>query len=870
MQGSFKAALAASSALLLASGVWWPAAAIAKDAGAEATGADSQNADAIVVTARKSVDTPDTVLKRDSVVIVDSATASDIAKTGDLNLTDTLSRIAGVTAIPFYGSSESGYVAIRGFDPRYNSMDIDGNPIWFSSQNHRGAQSGQFPSAIVNEVSVYKTVTPEQDGNSVGGHVSLRTLRAFDGGTEPYFKGGYRIGAPDQKSRINGGASSQIYGVGKFTFGSNNQFGAVFGFNRRRTADSDDYGAVLLYKQVADASGIKRDLVSGNIFADSAFDKKVRNTALFGKIEARVPDQFYAFLSASYLDEGRSMYLQRNGPTLASSTTVTTLIGPGEGSFTNAQGQVREYDYGMDRVGKVFGAGLDYRVSDRSSVSLRAGFTSYSNDILTRNVGNGFRVLGVNGIYDVNGDLPSVYITNSSLYNDTANWLFNNTANTSTSAAYNRTQVLKDDIYNASLVFHHNDQDVARGFGISAGISGVRLQRSFDQNVDYWALKNGVTLRLSEVVPAGSTMANGQAALGNYDAFWDAMYAKGERRTDAQQTADYRLREDNIGAFGTLYFRSDAVTVLGGLRYEYTKDITDTGQVVAGVNKPLHRDNSYGNWLPNLQAIIEVAPRVKLRAAFTKTIGRPDFSDFAPGTTTSVNGAGVTVISGSNGELGPRISTNYDASLEYYLKDGVIALSLFRKDLARETFNQVKNVFDAAGQLVEINTIPLNTGSAQVTGIEITAAKRRFDFLPAPLNRLGIKANYTLLDGQWNVVFADGSRRSVGGLRSQPKWQSNVRLSYDAGPIDFNLHYAGQGRTFSNFGATQEQDIWGRATHRFDAQVAWTLLKGRLRFTVDAMNLTDTHLIYTTGVEGSLYTSNANGRSYWFGASYKF
>jgi TonB-dependent receptor len=869
MKTSLRTILMSTSTVLAAVGVS-PGAAFAAEAKAEASPAASENVDTIVVTARKSIDTPATSLKRNADVIVDSATASDIEKTGDLNLTDSLARIPGVTAIPFYGTSESGYVAIRGFDPRYNSMDVDGNPIWFSSQNHRGAQSGQFPSQIVNEVSVYKTVTPEQDGNSVGGHVSLRTLRAFDGGTQPYLKVGYRLGLPDQRSRIHGGASDQIYGVGKFTFGSDDRFGLVFGFNRRRTADADDFGAVGSIKQVLDPLGVSRDLVSGNIFADSAFDKTVRNTALFAKLETRVPDKLYAFFSASYLDERRDMFLQRSGPSLAGSTTVTTLIAPGEGSFTNAQGQIREFDYGMNRKGKVFGTGLDYRVSDRASLSFRAGYTNYTNDILTRNLGSGFRVLGMNGVYDINGDVPKVYFINSSLYNNTASWSFVNTANTSSSAAYNRNQSLDDNIYNASAVLHYNDQPEARGFGASGGVGVVRLDRNFDQNFDYWALKTGVTLGLASVVPAGSTMANGDAAKGDYNAFWAFMYANGTSRTDTSPTADYTLREDMLAGHGTLYYRTDNLTLLAGARYEHTRDTTDTGQVISSVNQPLHRENSYGNWLPNIQAIYSPVSNVKLRAAFTKTIGRPDFSDFAPGTSTSFNLNGVTVVSGSNGRLGPRISTNYDASLEYYLKDGMISVAFFHKDLANETFSQVRNVFDSTGQLVEIDTIPLNTGSAKVSGIEFTVAKRRFDFLPTPLNRLGIKANLTLLDGQWNVVFTDGTTRSVDGLRSQPRWQANVRLSYDAGPVDFNLSYAAQGRTFSSFGATKNEDIWIRPTNRLDGQVSLTMMHKRVRLTFDALNLTNEYITYYDGVDKSLFSSNGNGRSYWLGVSFQY
>lgn len=856
---------------LLASAAVWALLATHPAVAQAADGTADVGAEEILVTARRTVETSADTIKRDAPVIVDTITSEQIEKTVDLTLPEALDRVVGVSSDGFYGSSEPGYVSLRGFDSRYNSMDIDGNPIWFSSQNNRGAQIGMFPSAIVKEVNVYKTVTPETDANSVGGHISMRTLRAFDGGTQPYAKGGVRIGFPENESGIRGGVSSQVYGAGKFTFGADRQFGLVFGFNRQRTSDADDFGSVSGYTQQAGPDGALHDQIEGNVFTGSRYDKTVRNTAAYLKLEARIEDKLYAFLSGNIFDEQRDMYLQRSGPYIADSGGRTvTQTGPGQANFTNGQGQVREYDYDMQRKAKVIGAGIDYRVLDKGIFAIRGNYTDYRNDTLTRNLGAGFRLNGVNGSYDINGNTPLIQPADPATYNNPANWAFSNTANTSGSAAYLRTQPLRDKVYTLGATLNYNNQTGAEGFGVSGGINWVRLDRSFDQTQSFYALNKGVTLTLADIVPAGATMSDNAAARNSYDAFWDFMRAKGSARIDNALTSDYRLREDVAALHGAVYYALGGLRLAAGVRYEHTSDTTDTGEIVSGVNRPLHRSHKYGNWLPNLQASYDVSPRLKLRAAFTKTIGRPDFADFAPGTTTTFDANGVTVINGSNGELGPRLSTNYDLSAEYYLDDGLFAIGLFQKDLDDETFDQRTEYFDSAGMLSEIRTVPLNTGRAKVRGVELTASKRKLDFLPAPFDRLGLNANFTYLDGTWNVKFTDGSTRSVGGLRNQPKWLANVQLSYDAGPLDINVNYRARGRTFTGtFGTTPDKDIWIRPYDRLDIQAGLKVLP-QARLTFDVKNITNSYYVQSIGTEDSLYNSVGAGRSYWVGLHLRY
>lgn len=829
---------------------------------------DKASSEAIVVTARRSVATTVEEIKRESFAIVDSITSEEIEKTADITLPEALDRVVGVSSDGFFDSSDPGYVSLRGFDSRYNSMAIDGNPIWFSSQNNRGAQIGLFPSAIVKETSVYKTVTPDLDANSVGGHISLRTLRAFDGGTQPYFKAGGRLGMPEQDSRVSGQQSYQVYAAGKFTFGPDNQFGAVFGFNRQHTADYDDLGSVLGYTQLPGADGEITDLVNSNVFSrNSAVDKETKNTAFFAKLEARIEDQMYAFISGNLFDETKNYYIQRAGAFIAPAGSRTvTPTGPGTADFTNGNAQIREYDYILERKAKVLGAGLDLRLLDKGVLVLRGNYTNYDNDTFTRNLGNGFRIGSIDGSYDINGNVPVITPSDPVLYNNPASWPFSNTS----TGTYNRFQPLRDDVYTLGATFNYNNQANAEGFGASVGANWIRLDRTFDQNFIYYRLNPGVVLRLNQV--SSSSMENNNAALMDYDAFWSFMYdpANANTATSDQLTADYTLREDILGLHAAAYYATGPLKLLAGVRYEHTTDETVTGQVIAGVDQPLERTNKYGKWLPNVQASYDVTDRLKLRASFTKTLGRADFADFAPGVTTTFDAAGVTVINGSNGDLDTRVSTNYDASIEYYLDGGLLALAVFHKNLDGEIFRQRTEILDADGMLDEIRTIPLNNGKAKVTGVELTASKRRFNFLPAPLDKFGIAANFTYIDATWDVVFTDSSTRSVPGLRNQPKWMSSVRLSYDFGPVDLNLNYRGRGRAFTGtFGTVAEDDRYFRPQNVFDLQVNVRPTK-TLRVTFDAKNLTKEYQIQTVGIDDSLYNALGRGREFWLGVHYRY
>ena len=136
-----------------------------------------------------------------------------------------------------------------------------------------------------------------------------------------------------------------------------------------------------------------------------------------------------------------------------------------------------------------------------------------------------------------------------------------------------------------------------------------------------------------------------------------------------------------------------------GLRYEAT-DVTSTSAVAAydradwiadteiSLRASGQRDfqtqaGDYDYVLPNLNFNIEVVEDVMLRAAYSQTIGRPDYVSIQGGTVvgTLANRAGGSGSSG-NPSLLPLESTNLDFSAEwYYAPSSYASMGYFRKDV---------------------------------------------------------------------------------------------------------------------------------------------------------------------------------------------
>jgi iron complex outermembrane recepter protein len=852
-----------------------PVAAAAQDGQAQEEVEAQGETAAIVVIGSREVIQPNATIKERADAIVDSITQSRLDRLPDTTIAEALDRVVGVSSDIGFNSSQPRTVTVRGFDARYNSTSIDGNPIWNSSRNNRGTQLDVFPSSVVSAVNVYKTVTPDYDANSVGGHIELRTLRAFDGGDQSYFTAQASYGVYEQSDTpLDGPETFRMDAAGKFTFGPDRNLGAVFGAEFQSHQFTDQFNDIRGF--TVNAEGIPT--LDNNLAFNGQNQTEVERLALYGKLEARSSDKLYAFASLSYFGENNTSSFNRSGYFIFDDSVTNPT--PTSGDFVGAAGIVFVEPYIINRDTILATSGLDYEISTDSVITIRAAYVNYENDeTLSRSTQ--FRAFeNLDGQYDLSGDEPVFALDPDSLarFNDPS-LFFGRTGGT---RAFDFIIPHEDDVYSLRAKFDHNSYAGAQGLGLSVGASFRRLDRRFDQTTELFGF-SAPNLPLADVLVRDTPFA---AAPGgenlyfiDYDAFTAFTAANGTRTVSDDLTADYDLSEDVWAGHGAVTYNTGPLRVIAGLRVEHTRYSNNTANTVDGNVTPVTIEHSYTSVLPNIQAIYSFGDGLRLRGAFTQTIARPDFADFAFGRSVSLEPSSgpslpdVEVISGTNPFLDARESTNFDASLEYYFDGGLLAIGAFTKDFNEEIFTQRIETLNDDGNIIRIDQFPLNNSTARVSGVEITYEQDQLPFLPPLFEGLGFAGNFTYLDGRWDVVFNDGTIRSIDGLRNQPEWLANLILLYNRGPVGASLAYRMRGDTFTgSFGPADqpERDVYIDGFNRLDLQLSFDVTK-QFQIFAEAKNLTNTFYVERFGEDDGFFRRSINpGRLFWFGMKFEY
>ncbi|HAV35845.1 MAG TPA: TonB-dependent receptor, partial [Massilia sp.] len=110
--------------------------------------------------------------------IVSVVSSDDIGHLPDKNAAEALARVPGVSVQRDQG--EGRYVVVRGLDADYNSVTINGALVPSPEATRRAVALDVLPAGLVRSLEVSKSLTPDQDANSLGGSVEVKTLSAFD------------------------------------------------------------------------------------------------------------------------------------------------------------------------------------------------------------------------------------------------------------------------------------------------------------------------------------------------------------------------------------------------------------------------------------------------------------------------------------------------------------------------------------------------------------------------------------------------------------------------------------------------------------------------------------------------------------------
>jgi TonB-dependent receptor len=139
---------------------------------------------------------------------------------------------------------------------------------------------------------------------------------------------------------------------------------------------------------------------------------------------------------------------------------------------------------------------------------------------------------------------------------------------------------------------------------------------------------------------------------------------------------------------------------------------------------------------------------IVVRAAASRTITRPDFSQLSPSLQLIENSIDATRNQGSAGSprLHPFRSTNLDVAVEAYLaRSTALNVTAFYK--AVNGFLATSSAAEEYDGKTYQVTRPYNTNDATVRGFEL-GYHQFFDFLPGPLRGLGVLASYTHVDSE--------------------------------------------------------------------------------------------------------------------------
>lgn len=153
-----------------------------------------------------------------------------------------------------------------------------------------------------------------------------------------------------------------------------------------------------------------------------------------------------------------------------------------------------------------------------------------------------------------------------------------------------------------------------------------------------------------------------------------------------------------------------------------------------------HAKRDYDGLYPSLNASYSVSENLVVRAAYARTIGRPNVSDIVPGATLSEPTAATPTITVSNTGLMPWTADNFDVSVEsYHLKDGFGSIGVFQKNIT-DFFGEVRMA--ATPEALALYGLPddplylnyeivtdTNVGDAKITGLEFSY-RQSLTFLP--------------------------------------------------------------------------------------------------------------------------------------------
>ena len=779
--------------------------------------------------------------KADNIVSVVSS--DDIGGLPDKNAAEALARLPGVAVQRDQG--EGRYVTVRGLGPDLNAVTINGALVPSPEAGRRAVALDVLPAGLIRTLAVSKTLTPDQDASSLGGTVEVKTLSAFD--------------LPGTLLSVSAGASHDT--------------------NTDQTSPS---ASMLWAQRFADGklgvagglSGEKRKFGSDNVETGGAWsDAGLAGFELRDYLPNR--ERYAAALNLDYRPAAGSTFALRGFASRFSDDEVRdrlTVSNPKRGALQDGvtdtarlERRLRQRKYTQEIRSLVATTDQQW---DAWAVHAEAAASRADED--TPEAINDARFRGTSnfaGVGYTNGAVPSLIAPASAF--DPASYALN------AITLQQRYSVDKE---------KHARLDVTRKFDVAdwqaAFKTGVKSsRRDKDNDTNQWAY-NSAKASSGNYWGAGPTAMSaftGDHALdyqlGRIGSALDPASIRarvaGLPRAGARLAAesaldDYAMREDIDALYGQLSLARGPWSVLAGVRAERTRFSADGRQVEDDAITPRHASRAYTNWLPTLQGRYELDDKTSVRAAWSNSVVRANFSQLAPGV--SLDSATEATI--GNPDLAPLRSHNLDLGVERILgTDGTVSAYVFHKAIRDFTYG-TNLAGSGAWAGYTTATSYANGDKASVSGIEL-AYQQPLRMLPAPFNGLLVGVNGSVTDAKADIDSFEGGVRHGREIRmpGQSDRVLNIMVGYEKGPLSTRLALNYKSPYLLELGENvldASQDRIVDTQKQLDFSLAWQLTK-RVQLSFEAANLNNEKYYVYQGVKGHNVQYEQYGRTYKIG-----
>jgi TonB-dependent receptor len=817
-----------------------PAAAAAAKPGAAKAAANASNADEVVVVTgqraslRKALSAQE---KADYIVSVISA--DDIGQMPDKNAAEALARMPGVAVQRDQG--EGRYIVVRGMGPDYNAVTINGAQVPSPEASRRAVALDVLPSGLIRSLEVSKTVTPDRDANSMGGTVNVKTLSAFD---LPGSSMSMQAGVSRDENTAQSSPNIGLLWTNRFA-------GDTFGVAIGASAEKRKFGSDNLETGGAWSAG-----KLSNIEMREYLPVRERQAVALNLDYRPSKDQAYylrSFLSQFSDDEVRDRL-----------TLTNFSAAPGESFTARGERRLRQRKYTQEVSSLVFGSDLTL---DTWKLELAAGAGSATDD--TPESINDARFRGTAnfaGVSFTGTELPlfkgpdalldpSKYSLNSiqlqQRYSSdkerhvewaashTVDWGSAETDFKFGSKVSRRTK--KNDTN--QWVYNSNTATSPAYWGAGSNLMSAFVQGPLDYK--FVNLGPGIDPKLIRARIAG-------------------LPRDGARSIEGSTLNDYVIDEDITSGFVQGSTRFGELTLLAGVRNERT-DMSAAGFEVSGGTtvRAIQKGRKYSDWLPALQARYDIDNKTSLRAAWSNSVVRPNFSQFAPG----IALASATEATIGNPDLKALESSNMDIGVERMLgNDGAASIYLFSKDV--KNFTYTTNLAGTGAWVGYTSAVSYANGDkAKVSGIELSY-QHSLRMLPSPWNDLVVNVNYSTIDSKADIARFD---KPTNGFRSreirmpgQAKNIMNLSLGYDNGTLSTKLSLNQKSNYLLELGGDildASQDRYVDAQSQVDFSLGYKFDK-RYQLVVEAANLNNEKYYVYMGNKALNAQMEQYGRTY--------